>query len=442
MTIRMKFLASLSVSIASSFLVCSTAFAEAQVEQSTAEQNKVEQTTVDQNTDEQPASVASNSSRKDKAKHNHKRKNAKESAKELEAIDAEALEVKRIQSFQNKKQPLTGQLTYIDLTAGMGQGVSELTFSAVRRQPKYQEAERAVKHYRTKVQRSVRFAKDAINYAIPYRGFSMSIEGSKVLLNKDQKLNNLCIAELMKQKYIDEMHPQITASIMQIATGLGDQNPEASQREVEKGVTALEKLVGKEEAESVKNEMVAWYQQLNISDSAFQNEPWDVDTSYRIYQKALDKSADGDPLIYDICKRVKKYIHCKLFNMTAGAVESTLSGMTILSGNPLASLGAEAANTAFVMSTGGPEENKILKELYFGRRMEIRRKRLSDEVQLALSNYEKSQLTHNRAQLAVSEIVLSQLVGPEALAEVLERDPVSDIAFTGPIELAKAQSGK
>src|SRR5262249_21774205 len=142
--------------------------------------------------------------------------------------------------------------------------------------------------------------------------------------------------------------------------------------------------------------------------------------------------------VYD---RVKKFDHGKLANFTASIVEANLSAMTIVSGNPFASLAAEGANTAFVMSTGGPEENKILKELYYGRCLEIRRKRISDETHLALTNYEKAMLLHNSTLLAMSEIVLAELVGSEKIPEVLDRDPINDFAASNaPIELAHKDS--
>jgi hypothetical protein len=451
MTIRTNLLIGLSASM--TFLVCPCGYAETEVDitnpQVEVTSPQVEGTNSQVNDDTATPPPAAPKRKKYKSKRflsgNFLRKHKKVYVnqalpKDLLGPDAEALETQKAASFGLKKAPLHGSLTCVNLSAGFGQGISVLALSALKQQPRYMEATRAVKHYSTKVQRTIRFAKDAVNYAIPYRGFSMSIEASKVVLNKDQKLNNLCIAELTQQKYIDEMHSKIMVRAMQIAVGVGIQDPAASQREVDKGVNELAKLVGKEQAQYLKDELVAWNDQLTVSDSAFQQQPWDVDTSARIYQHALDRAEDGDPLIDDVCKRAKKFIHGKFFNATAGAVESTLSGMTIMSGNPLISIGAEAANTAFVMATGGPEENKILKDIYFGRRMEIRRKRISDEVQLALSNYEKAQFTHNKAQLAISEIVLGQVVGPDALAEILERDPVNDIEHSAPVELAKLEA--
>jgi hypothetical protein len=335
---------------------------------------------------------------------------------------------------QNKIQ---GKVTCIDMAGRFSERLDSLTRAALDRVPKYKEATKAVDHFSTRTQRTVKFAKDAANYAIPYRGFSMSIEGSRIVQDKDQKLNNLCIAELTQQRLWDEMHPKIMTRIMQMAMGLGLPNAEDSQRVVQQGLDGLASLVGKEDAEATLAVMTDWKSQLNVPPAVFQQPAWDVDTSDRIYHKALDVSANGDPLIDFIHKGAKKFDHGKLFNFTASVVESNLAAMTVLCGSPFTALGAESLSTAFVMSTGGPEENKILKELYFGRRIEIRRKKISDEVELALKNYEKALLTHNGPLLAASEALLAELVGPDAIAKVLEHDPVNDTTFTPPIELSK-----
>jgi hypothetical protein len=335
------------------------------------------------------------------------------------------------------KAPLQGSATYVDLSGRFSDAVQRLTKSALDREPEYAKVSQAVDHYRTKIQRTVRFTKDAVNYAYPYRGFSMSMEGSRVILDKNQKINNLWIAELAKQRYWDEMHPKIMSQVMQISMGLGIEPSEQSDNAVRKGVEGLEKLVGKETADSTLAELSEWKNQLNVPELVFQQEPWDVDMTERIYQNALKTSADGDPVVRHIFSRVKKYDHGKIANCTASVVEANLAALTVLSGSPFISLASEGASTAFVMTTGGPEENKILQEIYYGRRLEIRRKRISDETNLALTNYEKGLLTHNKPQLAMSEIVLANLVGPEKIPELLERDPVNNFALTAPIELAK-----
>jgi hypothetical protein len=338
----------------------------------------------------------------------------------------------------NRKLPLIkGSATYWDVSAQFGERLHQLTKSALEGDQEYQKTAKAVDHYRTKVQRALRVSKDAVNYVYPYRGFSMSIEASRVILDEKQKLNNLCIAELTKQRYWDEMHPKVMAQIMQIAQGLGMEKSEQAEATVQKGLAGLENLTDAETAEATLKELSEWKNQLNIPEPVFQQSAWDVESTERIYQNALKVSEDGDPLIHQVFKTVKKYEHGKIFNTAAGAIEANLSALTILSGNPFASLAAEGANTAFVMTTGGPEENKILKDIYFGRRLEIRRKRISDEAQLALTNYQTALLTHNAPQLAMSEMVLSELIGPEKIAMVLEHDPVNDTVLAAPIEFAK-----
>jgi len=338
------------------------------------------------------------------------------------------------------ESPLQGEATFYDLNQQLSDSIQRFTKLALDRKPEYAKSAKAVDHFRTKTQRAIRFTKDAINYAYPYRGFSMSMEGSRVLLDKNQKLSNLWISELVKQRHWDEMHPQIMSQLMEIAMGLGMENSELSNTTIQKGYSGLADLVGEETAKKTVAEMTEWKSHLQVPEELFHQLPWDAEQSEKVYHNTLETSASGDPLIRYVYDRIKKFDHGKLANYAASMVEANLSAMTVLSGNPFASAAAEGVNTAFVMSTGGPEENKILHELYYGRRLEIRRKRLSDEAQLALSNYEKALLTHNSPQLAMSEIMFAGLVGPEKISLLLDRDPITEFTTSAPIELAQTGS--
>lgn len=330
---------------------------------------------------------------------------------------------------------LEGSVTFVKNSDMLNGTFGDLTRSALQQDRNYLAAEKAVAHYQTKVQRSVRFAKDALNYAVPYRGCSMSIEGSRLLLDKHGKLNNLCIAELAQQRYWDEMRPRVIAHVLQIAMGLGLSDPKESQYTIELGMRKLEDLVGHDEAERTLAALKEWNGQLQIDESAYDQPLWDVDTSDQTYRDATEIAEHGDPLIVDLSQKIKKFDHGKLFNLSASAIESNLAVATMLSTVPMISVGAEALNTSYVMAIGGPEENKILKEVYFGRRLEIRRKRISDELQLALNNYQKALLTHNGPLLAASESVLGQLVGPDAVEKVLGRPPAVAVDYIPPIQL-------
>ncbi|MDR3614123.1 MAG: hypothetical protein P4L53_11220 [Candidatus Obscuribacterales bacterium] len=368
-------------------------------------------------------------------------KNAAEAA-EILSIDSELEKNSERPTGPQEYKPLEGSATYTDINAFFGDNVNKLTKVALLNNPKYVQAAKAVTHYRTGMQKTIRASKDALNYVIPYRGFSMSMEGARVVLDQDQKVNNLFVAELVKQKMEDEMHAKVMVSMMQIAMGMGLKNPNDSQAAVNQGVEGLKKLTSDEQAASTLASMNEMKDQLNIPEGIFAQHNWDVDTTDRIYQKAVNVAANDDPLIDHIKTKAKKYIHSTAFNITASAVQSGLAAVTLLSGSPMISVGAEAASTAFVMATGGPEENKILAELYFGKRMEIRRKRIADEVRLAMSNYDKALMTHNGPQLAMSEIVLADLVGYENIPTVIERQAINDFGFPEPAVVAAPEAAK
>ncbi len=326
---------------------------------------------------------------------------------------------------------------YIDSNRDFCKSLRQLTYSALQRSSEYKKAEKAVDHYSTKVSRSVRFTKDAINYAIPYRGCSMSIEGAQMLLGKKPKLSNLFIAELMRQRISDEMQPKITACVMQIAMALGLKDEERSKSTIDQAMTDLTSMVGQEDSDRVLELLTSWKGQVDIPDSVYQKRTLDMAAYTQMLGEISQKASDTDPIIAALSSKVKKLNHGRLFNMTSSMVESTLSSATLLAVTPAVSVGAEALNTAFVMAIGGPEENKLLKELYISRRLELRRKRISDELNLGLMGYQTGMLTHNSLLIASSEAVLGGLVGPEALAKFLGRDPVLDFRTVEPIELGR-----
>ena len=73
------------------------------------------------------------------------------------------------------------------------------------------------------------------------------------------------------------------------------------------------------------------------------------------------------------------------------------------------------------MATGGPEQAKLLKELYLDKRFESRWKVLNEEAHLAVENYQVAILTHNPVLLAYSESVVSQMTSSETVNQVFGR---------------------
>ena len=79
---------------------------------------------------------------------------------------------------------------------------------------------------------------------------------------------------------------------------------------------------------------------------------------------------------------------------------------------------AKTALVAFVMATGGPEQCKLLKELYLDKRLESRCKALNEEAHLAVDNYQLALLTKNPVLLGYSESLVGQMIGGHHVNEV------------------------
>jgi hypothetical protein len=78
------------------------------------------------------------------------------------------------------------------------------------------------------------------------------------------------------------------------------------------------------------------------------------------------------------------------------------------------------------MATGGPEQCKLLKELYLDKRFESRWKVLNEEAHLAVDNYQVAVLTRNPVLLACAESVVCQMSSPDTVTRVFGTRIVSD----------------
>src|SRR5690606_13528977 len=93
--------------------------------------------------------------------------------------------------------------------------------------------------------------------------------------------------------------------------------------------------------------------------------------------------------------------------MVTSSVVQTLLGAASLTPTFIGPA-AKTALVTFIMATGGPEQAKLMKELYLDKRLESRWKVLNEETHLALDNYQLAILTRNPVLLGCSESVVGQ----------------------------------
>lgn len=304
-----------------------------------------------------------------------------------------------------------------DQASEAGQALDRLLDAALERDPQTKVIERAVSHYRTKTQIVVAEAKDATDYLIPYRGFGPSSEAGDVILGEKLKLKSRASAEYARQKQIDELHLKVVSNMMQLAMGLGMTDKQRGSEIAESGYSALKELVGEEEANHTKQMLLAWAENSNLPQTAFQQSVWDVKERQEKHKIIVETSLDEDPVIREIKRRIHKYNHHSKLGMASSHVIQTTLGAASLTPTFIGPA-AKLALLTYIMSTGGPEQVKIMKELYLDKRFESRTKVVNEEAHLVLENLQLAVLTHNPVLLSCAQSVLGQMVPEDTVKQV------------------------
>lgn len=301
-----------------------------------------------------------------------------------------------------QESALKGNVTVNDEKDIAGKCISHLLDAALVADPSSKSLEKSVAHFRSLPMKMVAQAKDATNMTIPYQGFGPSSEAADIVLGEKLKLKSQASAEYARQKQVDELHVKVVGSVMQIAMGLGMADRARAAEIVASGADSLRALVGEEEAKKTVAALTDWSKQVTVPSSVFEQGVWDVEQRHDKFKNAMTGALDNDPVVQEIQRRLHKYNRRSTFaRVSAHVVESAL-GIAGMAPDFIGAAG-KAALTTFIMATGGPEQAKVLKELYLDKRFESRWKVLNEETHLALDNYHVAILTHNSVLLAFSE---------------------------------------
>lgn len=321
------------------------------------------------------------------------------------------------QMQQQPHEELQGCISAADPFARLSNHLDRLLDAALDKDEKTVVLDKAVNHYRSTSQKVIAEAKDATDYMIPYRGFGPSSEAGDIILGEKLKLKSRASSEYARQKHIDEKHVQVVTSTLQLAMGLGMQDKERGKEILEAGMKSLTDLVGEEEANASLELMTAWQRDMIVPDEVFEQKVWDVSQKLEKHKLIVETSLDEDPVVREIKRRIHKYNHKSKFSMVTSHVVQTTLGVASLTPS-FVGPAAKLALLTYVMSTGGPESCKLLKELYLDKRFESRCKIINEEAHIALDNYQLALLTRNPVLLCCSESILGQMVGEQTLKEL------------------------
>ena len=316
---------------------------------------------------------------------------------------------------------LQGTVTAFDVDADFGQLVDSMLDAAVYKSTKMTNLDNAVAHYRKPNQQKLADIKDATNYVIPFRGNGVSSEAADVILDEKIKIKDKASAEYARQRYIDDLHPRVIAKTLQLAMAVGTPDKQRREELTKSALNSLTELVGKDGASAALQKVQSWSKDIRVPEQLYGTaNSWDVDFFRDKLKDATKLGMEGDPVIVELKKRLQKYNHKTMASRVGSkVVTGGLDLCSWIAPGFMIPIACEVANATYVMSTGGPEESKLIKELYYDKRVESRYRTINEEAQIALTQYQNALNVKNPVLLVCSESVLTQLVGAENIGTVL-----------------------
>jgi hypothetical protein len=204
--------------------------------------------------------------------------------------------------------------------------------------------------------------------------------------------------------------------MMQVCYALGIDDPQKRDKSLASGRAALIEMVGEDKADETIKLLSNWSNDVHVNPDSFNRDQLDILEMEDSTKNLIAFGLEGDSVVKEIKDKLHKYNrHSKFASATAKVVNTTLS--VVMLSPTILSPAAQAAQLVFVALTGGPEEAKLLKEVYLDRRFESRYKRLNAEANLAVSNYNRALSTKNPVLLAFSESIANNISGKASILE-------------------------
>lgn len=266
--------------------------------------------------------------------------------------------------------------------------------------------------------KAVVVAKQTAHFVIEYRGFEMSSEGADIILDEKLKLKSENATDYAQQKKADEFHAKVFSSLLQMGQGLGCSDPSQRERIVSSGKASLTEIVGPEAADDALNKLKGWSGQLSVPSTMFKQQPWSMMELQQKSESLLRDSAQSDPVMGLVRRALHKYNGHSKFALGAAKVINTSLNIAMFSPTLVSPI-AQILQFVYQMSTGGPEDSKLLTELYLDKRLECRWKRLNQESNQAINAYNNALMTNNSVLLGLSESFISALGGEEAGTKII-----------------------
>ncbi len=296
--------------------------------------------------------------------------------------------------------------------------VNELMDTAVERDSDSEFLRSKNSHFNKMISRVWAGARDIAELASEYKGFEQSSEAGDVILGEKLKVKNRASATYAKQIKRDRLETETFLALMLMAEGLG--NSDAGKRDelISKSISSLECLVGKDEAQSTLNLMRGTIGITNTDAILSARKPWNSFETAQETKTVLTKAMDGD----EIVSNIKTVVHKKYNQRSAMArfcAKILNASLSIAGATPcIIGTASQCAWTLYIATQGGPEEAKLLKEVYLAKGLESRYRCLSEYATLAVNSHNLAIATQNPTMLSFSDWMISRVCVSDAASKL------------------------
>lgn len=237
-------------------------------------------------------------------------------------------------------------------------------------------------------------------FMLDTRGFDWSKEGADLVLGQKQ-WNSESGKEFLARMKQDRKEANTIQNIMQLAASM-DRDPEKTAKARE----ALVGIIGEEQTQKIYDEIAA----LPGAELPADREKlaWDINERKEKLTAILEKSAAQDKVLQGLGTKLSKYNHRSKAMQVFAKVAYTSLGIAAFSPTLVAPI-AETALLTFMYASGGPEQDKLLRELYLSKMMQSRCDLTNEKAQMVVSSADLALLTNNKRLYAWSKELLSSM---------------------------------
>jgi hypothetical protein len=328
------------------------------------------------------------------------------------------------------------------------EAVANAAISAMERDSKLVEVDATLAKMRRKGQKANEVGRNFAHYLLNYRGVGPSSDGANALMERNIKSSNTLTTELIWEKAVDEKYVDTVTTCAELADALDRENTEEQEKALKIVTTKLNNLLGEE----ASGKLIAKFKALkNVLPLATSGGAGNIGVGVeRERIAALTESVmKNDEIVAEVAQKLSKFTVTDRTQAITGAAQSVL-GVAGLAPS-LIGPAAQVLKTILILSTGGSEENKLFKEVFLFKRLEVRTRAIGSLASSAVRSHNMANLAKRPFLKAYSEAMMRQLADEQTVEGLLagkyddgkaleEKAQADALSLAGKLEESQKQS--